>query len=478
MKNIFTIVAVVISTVFTMSAQTFADGQVEAQNVCLEKVSVTVMLSFDLDVSNLSLPANKGLVLTPVIAGISDTLRLPAIEMLGRLRHLYWQRNGVTATQDPLVVARRHNGDPQVEHYAYKIPYQPWMKGSRLFIEQADCRCAQKLGNVTLTVPSEELEPEVEKTPSEEPVEWEFAYIMPQPEAVKQRAEEGTARLNFDVDKYDIRPDFGNNAAELRKIRETIDLVRNDKDVKLTGIYLHGYASPDGPYAHNAELAKNRTRALEKYLENYYNELNSSLFSVNSTPEDWKGFREFADTCGFPGRWDVLNIIDSNMTPDEKDWTLMMRYTTFYKNVVLPVAYPSLRRTDYKVTYDVRNFSLEEARKIIRERPQKLSLNEMYLVANSYVEGSDDFNNVFDVAVRMFPESEIANVNAACVALENGNMKDAARFLANAGDSPEAKNARGVFAAMNGDNEAALELFSQASSLEAARNNYKKIKNN
>ena len=199
---------------------------------------------------------------------------------------------------------------------------------------------------------------------------------------------------------------------------------------------------------------------------------------MNSTPEDWKGFREFADTCGFPGRWDVLNIIDSNMTPDEKDWTIMMRYTTFYKNVVLPVAYPSLRRTDYKVTYDVRNFSLEEARKIIRERPQKLSLNEMYLVANSYVEGSDDFNNVFDVAVRMFPESEIANVNAACVALENGNMKDAARFLANAGDSPEAKNARGVFAAMNGDNEAALELFSQASSLQAARNNYKKIKNN
>lgn len=97
-------------------------------------------------------------------------------------------------------------------------------------------------------------------------MEWEFAYIMPQPEAVKQRAEEGTARLNFEVDKYDIRPDFGNNAAELRKIRETIDLVRNDKDVKLTGIYLHGYASPDGPYAHNAELAKNRTRALENTL--------------------------------------------------------------------------------------------------------------------------------------------------------------------------------------------------------------------
>ena len=475
MKKIFAILAVVISTSVTLSAQTLANGQVEAQNVNIQKISGTVSVNFDLDLSDLSLSANRGLVLTPIIAGISDTLRLPAIEILGRLRHLYWQRNGATATQNPVIVARRHNGDLQVEHYAYKVPYQPWMKGSRLVIEQADCKCAQRLGTEALAVTSDELEPEVENTPVEEPVVWEFAYIKPQPEAVKQRAEEGTARLNFEVNKYDIRSDFGNNAAELKKIRETIDLVKNDSDVSLTGIYLHGYASPDGPYAHNAELAKNRTSALEKYLENYYGELNNSLFTMDSTPEDWKGFREFADTCGFSGRWDVLNIIDSDMTPDEKDWTLMMRYTTFYKNVVLPVAYPSLRRTDYKVTYDVRNFSLEEARRIIRERPQKLSLNEMYLVANSYEEGSDDFNRVFDIAVRMFPESEIANVNAACVALENGNMKDAAMFLANAGDSPEAKNARGIFAAMNGDKEAALELFSQASSLEAARNNYRKI---
>lgn len=477
MKNIFAIIAVVISTAFTMSAQTFADGQVEAQNVHLGKVSETVSVDFDLDVSDLSLPANKGLVLTPVIAGISDTLRLPAIEMLGKLRHLYWQRNGSTATQNPLIVARRHNGEPQVEHYAYKTPYQPWMNGSRLFIEQADCGCSQKLGDETLTIPSEELEPVVEKAPVEEPIVWDFAYIKPQPEAVKQRAEEGSARLNFKVDKYDIRPDFGNNAEELKKIRETIELVRNDDDVKLTGIYLHGYASPDGPYAHNAELAENRTQALEKYLENYYSELDRSLFSTDSTPEDWKGFREFADTCGFPGRSDLLNIIDSDMTPDEKDWTIMMRYTSFYKKSVLPVAYPALRRTDYKVTYDVRNFSLEEARRIIKERPQKLSLNEMYLVADSYEVGSADFDNVFEVAVRMFPESEIANVNAACVALKNGNMKDAARFLANAGDSPEAKNARGVFAAMNGDKEAAAVLFTQASSLEAARNNYNKINN-
>ena len=102
MKNLLTIIAVVLSTAITMSAQTFADGQAEAQNVSLKKVSGTVIVSFDLDVSNLSLPANKGLVLTPLIAGISDTLRLPAIEILGRLRHIYIGRETELPPHRPL----------------------------------------------------------------------------------------------------------------------------------------------------------------------------------------------------------------------------------------------------------------------------------------------------------------------------------------------------------------------------------------
>lgn len=60
MKNIFAIIAVVISTAFTMSAQTLADGQVEAQNVRLGKVSETVSVDFDLDVSGLLASGEQG----------------------------------------------------------------------------------------------------------------------------------------------------------------------------------------------------------------------------------------------------------------------------------------------------------------------------------------------------------------------------------------------------------------------------------
>lgn len=118
MKRIFAIIAVVISTASTMSAQTLADGQVEAQNVRLGKVSETISVDFDLDVSDLSLPANKGLVLTPVIAGISDTLRLPAIEMLGNSVTFIGRetaarpRRTLSLSQDATMASRRWSTMP------------------------------------------------------------------------------------------------------------------------------------------------------------------------------------------------------------------------------------------------------------------------------------------------------------------------------------------------------------------------------
>ena len=75
-----------------------------------------------------------------------------------------------------------------------------------------------------------------------------FSYITPMAETEKHRAEVGTAFLDFQVGKYQILPDFRNNAVELAKINNTIRTVTEDKNVKPTGIVLKGYASPEGSY--------------------------------------------------------------------------------------------------------------------------------------------------------------------------------------------------------------------------------------
>ena len=54
-------------------------------------------------------------------------------------------------------------------------------------------------------------------------------------------------------------------------------------------------------------------------------------------------------------------------------------------------------------------------------------------MANSYEIGSDEYNNVFDIAVRMFPNDPVANLNAANIAMGAGDYASAKNYLAKGG---------------------------------------------
>ena len=281
-------------------------------------------------------------------------------------------------------------------------------------------------------------------------------------ETEKHRAEVGTAFLDFQVGKYQILPDFRNNAVELAKINNTIRTVTEDKNVKPTGIVLKGYASPEGSYASNKKLADNRVKALRDYIRQK-NDFKADFFTMSSEPEDWVGFKEKVEADpNVPNRSEVLAIIDSSDDPDRKEAKLRALGGGAAFRYVLKDIFPSLRRSEYKIDYTVREFTVDEGREIIKTRPQQLSLGEMFAVANSYEIGSDEYNNVFDIAVRMFPNDPVANLNAANIAMGKGDYASAKNYLAKAGNAPEAVHAKGVLSMLTGDLAEAESLLKQA----------------
>lgn len=114
--------------------------------------------------------------------------------------------------------------------------------------------------------------------------------------------------------------------------------------------------------------------------------------------------------------------------------------------------YPPLRHTEYKIKYKVRRFlDPEEIRRVMKTEPAKLTLNDFNLAAEGYEPGSPEFNEVYDIMVRIHPDSEIANLNAANAALQSGNLPAAEKYLAKAGSSPEAEYSRGLLKLMQED---------------------------
>lgn len=257
-------------------------------------------------------------------------------------------------------------------------------------------------------------------------------------------------------------PDYMNNRRELRKITDTLDVMVKDPNVSVRQIKIHGWASPESPYEHNKMLAENRAKSLTDYVKKQYN-LPAEVFAkAEATPENWLGLRkavEEADETVLPHKQQILDIIgDMSLQPDPKEWKIKQQYPAEYQYLLKNV-YPGLRRSDYEISFNFSDFTLEQAKEIYKTKPYQLSLREMWDVAQTLEPGSNDYNKVMQTAVNVYPDDPQALVNLANIAIRQKDLLKAESLLERAGDSAEAINARAVIAIIQkryGDAESLL----------------------
>lgn len=288
-----------------------------------------------------------------------------------------------------------------------------------------------------------------------------LAFRIPEVEEVKTRQESGRAFLAFQLGKSEILDNFRSNATELAKIMQAIDLVRNDSNVTVSHIAIHGYASPDGSLALNERLSAERTQALKSWVMSKY-QFDEALFTTAHTAEDWEGLVNFLrNNNTLEGREEILNIIATVGDLDKREARIREEFPSQYR-FMLDNWYPFLRHSDYTVGYIVRPFTVEEAKRELKLHPQNLSIDEMFRIAQTYKEGSKEYNEVFLIAVKQNPDHPVANLNAACIALRAGDKTAAAGYLEKAMPCAERDLATGVLRMMEGHVEEAERLFEAA----------------
>ena len=465
MKKILLIIWLAV-TAWTFSHADEKTPLVRIQSMEAHSADKHLVVSMRFVADSLQLRANQLLAYTPVITdGQGNERRLPAFLLTGRNEHIYYLRAGNRNYKNVLAEMRRDKGR-QTYDYSYTLPYEAWMKGAHLRVAEDRCGC----GNI------EEAETypglRIDYDPFDEV---RFSFVTPREETTKVREEKGSAFLDFPVNRTEIHPDYRKNPVELAKILRTIDLVRNDPKVLISAIDIHGYASPEGSFANNERLAKGRSLALKEYVRRLY-ALSDTLFHVTYTPEDWQGLRQAVEQSDLPHQAELLKLIGSTFPEDEREKALRETYPEEYRRLLTEI-YPGLRHADYRVEYIVRPFTVEEAKAVFRTKPKQLSLSEFFLLGNSYEPGTQEYNEVFETAARLFPDAPEANLNAANIALQKRDAATAEKLLSRAGNSPAATNARGLLALLRKDEGTARRLLRQAADqgLQEAKTNLEKI---
>lgn len=396
------------------------------------------------------LKGTESIELRPVLTdSTGHSAVLPSIFINGRTQHIAFQRDRRNAKRD-LVTLRRRNGMEQTIDYLREVAYQPWMRKATLVLEEVACGCGIPIAydsHAVATLRSDD-------TPR-------LAFRIPEVEEVKTRQESGRAFLAFQLGKSEILDNFRSNATELAKIMQAIDLVRNDSNVTVSHIAIHGYASPDGSLALNEKLSAERTQALKSWVMSKY-QFDEALFTTAHTAEDWEGLVNFLrNNNTLEGREEILNIIATVGDLDKREARIREEFPSQYR-FMLDNWYPFLRHSDYTVGYIVRPFTVEEAKRELKLHPQNLSIDEMFRIAQTYKEGSKEYNEVFLIAVKQNPDHPVANLNAACIALRAGDKTAAAGYLEKAMPCAERDLATGVLRMMEGHVEEAERLFEAA----------------
>ena len=439
----------------------------------------SLVINMDIDMTNISLKTNHAHIITPVIGNNNEEIELPAVMIQGTTRHKAFVRELELNDQayaefvqnppyDIVKPAGRLN-------YRVAVPFEHWMNDAFLDVEEDLCGCGEQN-----KIARSRVFDNMTKDIIAEPVYYvrpQLAYLQPAVEAIKHRQEIGNAYLDFPRGNHEILPNFRNNPLELAKIDNMIRTIATNKDITVERVYMVGYASPESSVPFNTTLSRDRSEALMRYFRNN-STIPSSMFEARTGGEDWNGLRALLEDFTIPNKSEIFHIMNTVGDLDAREKALINLAGGRPWKIMFDELFPKLRRVVCEVNYTVKDFSLEEAVENIAIAPQLLSLNEMYIVANTYAAGSPQFLKVFEVARAEFPQDPTANLNGAAAALAKNNLRDAERYLKLSDPStPEYANNMGVFNMLTGNYREAERLFRRAESggISAATANIKEL---
>lgn len=426
-------------------------SDVSVDKLNTERSGSLMVVNMNIDMSALDVDANRAVLLTPRIVNGADSVELSSIGVYGRRRYYYYVRNGESMLSGKDETVYRASSRPDTMTYRCIVPYRDWMDNSTLALHRSDWGCCNSIVAEQDGLLGHHREAFFPEPP----------FTRAKVDSVKTRSLSGEAFIDFVVDKIVFRRDYHDNDRELAKIENTIRPLHEDKDITINRVWLKGFASPESPYAHNTYLAKGRTQALKTHIKQLY-AFDDEVIETDYEPENWEGLRDYVAKSNLDHRNEIIALIDSDMKPDPKEDRLRRLYPKEYR-FLLDNCYPYLRRTKYRIDYTIRSYSnVDEIKRVMAEKPQNLSLDEFYLLANKYDEGSKEFSDVYETAVRMYPNDTIANLNAGNAAIRRDDFAAARKYLAKAGRSAATVCAYGVLAVREKDYDTARRYLGEA----------------
>ena len=183
------------------------------------------------------------------------------------------------------------------------------------------------------------------------------------------------------------------NSAEMKAWNENVAAANADKNREIKELNIESYASPDGPYAFNTQLAEKRETNTKGYLEKKLKKDNITEFgelTANFTPEDWEGFQKLVSESNIQDKDLILSVLKMYQDPEVRDREIRNMTSVF--DELAETILPRLRYSRLTASVDVIGKSDAEINQAFDTNPSSLTVDELLYAATL----TDDLNRQKD----------------------------------------------------------------------------------
>ena len=140
---------------------------------------------------------------------------------------------------------------------------------------------------------------------------------------------DATYWIDFEQGKYEINTGYGNNAWEIRKIKDNLAAVMDDREYDLDSITVTASCSPEGSLSVNDGLSRRRSEYVSSYFDRFCREYRDSVAAEEGIMLSLGDVGAVGQKTGrnlkfisqnIPENWDYLKVLVCNDTVIHPEW--------------------------------------------------------------------------------------------------------------------------------------------------------------
>lgn len=279
------------------------------------------------------------------------------------------------------------------------------------------------------------------------------------------------ADIKFLIQQANLRP-TETKSQGIKDLTAAAKDAKNTENKEIAGLNIKGYASPDGAYDLNKNLAERRLNVTANFMNSELKKIKANVeIGKDFTAEDWAGFEKLMNESNIQDKQLILRVLSMYSDPEQREREIKNISSAY--SVIADQILPQLRRSRLELVVDIIGKSDAEISSLAKSNPAGLTEDEL-LYAATLTNNLSEKASIYSKAIDTYPKEVRGYTNLGVVRMYEGKESEAASLFEQAAkiapNSPDVNYNLGLIALENGNVDKAEQYFGKASGANADLN--------